>query len=139
MGMKKKNTPEEFKALENRLIELGYSFRERGNYYEYIKTASNSVATVTFTRLRTKPEVRDVSFEVFSTIYTRRSASVFLDGHSRLMLIPITPILELSKLEAANNEFEMLNKYVGKFIKEMDGIMGTNGGNLYFLNTEESN
>ena len=49
MGMKKKNTPEEFKALETRLIELGYSFRERGNYYEYIKTVGNSVATVTFT------------------------------------------------------------------------------------------
>lgn len=137
MGMKKKNTPEEFKALETRLIELGYNFREHGNYYEYIKTAGNSVATVTFTRLQSKPEVRDVSFEVFSTFYARRSASEFLDGHSRVMLIPITPKLKLSRLEAANNEFEMLNKYIGKFIKEMDGIMGTHGGNLYFLNTEE--
>ncbi len=139
MGMNKKNTPEEFKALEARLIELGYNFRERGNYYEYIKTAGNSVATVTFTRLQNKPEVRDVSFEVFSTIYTRRSASEFLDGHSRVMLIPATPILKLSRLEAANTEFELLNKYIGNFIKEMDGIMETNGGNLHFLKLEESN
>jgi hypothetical protein len=139
MGMKRKNTPEEFKALETRLCELGYNFRERGNYYEYIKTAGNSVATVTFTRLQNKPEVRDVSFEVFSTIYTRRSASEFLDCHSRVMLIPATPILKLSKLDVANNEFELLSKYIGNFIKEMDGIMETNGGNLHFLKLEESN
>ena len=139
MGKNKKNTPEEFKALETRLIELGYYFRERGNYYEYIKTAGNSVATVTFTRLRTKPDVRDVSFEVFSTIYARRSASVFLDGHSRVMLIPATPILTLSRLEAANNEFEMLNKYIGNFIKEMDGVMTTHGRNLHCLKLEENN
>lgn len=139
MGKNKKNTPEEFKALETRLIELGYYFRERGNYYEYIKTAGNSVATVTFTRLRTKPDVRDVSFEVFSTIYARRSASVFLDGHSRVMLIPATPILTLSRLEAANNEFEILSKYIGKFVKEMSSIMATNGGDLHFLKLEESN
>ena len=139
MGMKKKNTPEEFKALETRLIELGYNFREHGNYYEYIKTAGNSVATVTFTRLQNKPEVRDVSFEVFSTIYARRSASEFLDGHYRVMLIPITPILALSRLEAANTEFEMLGKYIGKFVKDMEGIMATNGRNLHCLNLEESN
>lgn len=139
MGMKRKNTPEEFKALETRLIELGYNFRERGNYYEYIKTVGNSVATVTFTRLQNKPEVRDVSFEVFSTIYTRRSASEFLDGHSSLLLIPITPTLTLSRLEAANTEFEMLGKYIGKFIKDMEGIMATNGGDLHCLKLEESN
>jgi hypothetical protein len=139
MGMKRKNTPEEFKVLETRLCELGYNRRERGNYYEYIKTVGNSVATVTFTRLQNKPEVRDVSFEVFSTIYTRRSASEFLDGHSSLLLIPATPILKLSKLDVANNEFELLSTYIGNFIKEMDGIIETNGGNLHFLKLEESN
>lgn len=139
MGMKRKNTPEEFKALETRLCELGYNLRERGNYYEYIKTVGNSVAAVTFTRLQNKPEVRDVSFEVFSTIYERRSASEFLDGHSRLLLIPTTPTLTLSRLEAANTEFEMLSKYIGKFVKEMSSIMATNGGDLHFLKLEESN
>ncbi len=109
MGRKQKNTPEEFKAIEKNLCNLGYTYHFRGMYSEYIKENNGSTAVVTFRYMERGNAIRDVAFNVRVDLSTKRiDQSNYAGGHLFIELIPVTKLLTLAEIDTANRKFNRL-------------------------------
>ncbi len=131
MGRKQKNTPEEFKAIEKNLCNLGYTYHFRGMYSEYIKENNGSTAVVTFRYMERGNGIRDVEFNVRVDLSTTRvEQSSYADGHLFIELIPATKLLTLAEIDAADRKFNRLAERIEKTKAEWLEMFTTKGESL---------
>lgn len=131
MGRKQKNTPEEFKAIEKNLCNLGYNYHFRGMYSEYIKENNGSTAVVTFRYMERGNAIRDVEFNVRVDLSTTRvEQSSYADGHLFIELIPATKLLTLAEIDAADRKFNRLAERIEKTKAEWLEMFTTKGESL---------
>ena len=131
MGKKQKNTPEEFETIEKNLINLGYQYHNRGMYHEYIKENNGSVAVVTFRHMERGNAIRDVEFKVRVDLSIRRiDLANYVDGHLFIVLIPLTKLLTLSEVDAADRKFNRLAERIEATKAEWIEMFTTKGESL---------
>lgn len=100
-------------------------------YHEYIKENNGSVAVVTFRHMERGNAIRDVEFKVRVDLSIKRTDRFnYVDGHLFIVLIPLTKLLTLAEIDAADHKFNRLAERIEATKAEWIEMFTTNGESL---------
>lgn len=124
---KKKNTPEEFKLVEAKLVELGYALNNRGNYHEYTKFIGKLKCIVTFCHNDSNGETKNVTGEFFrAENYRNTNNGDFFNLTTRVTAMPPVAILTPEDVVIYDLKGVNFSKHLEHFIEGIHEMYGTN-------------
>lgn len=124
---KKKNTPEEFKLIEDKLVELGYSMHFRGTYHEYIKYIGKIKCIVTFSHNDSNGKIKNVTGEFFrAENYRNPNNGDFFNLTTNVTALPSATILTPEDVVIYDLKGVNFSKHLENFIKDIPELYESN-------------
>lgn len=124
---KKKNTPEEFKLVEEKLVELGYALNNRGNYHEYIKYIGKIKCIVTFRLNDSNGKIKNVTGEFFrAENYRNNNNGDFFTLATSVTALPSATILTPEDVVIYDLKGANFSKHLENFIKDIPELYESN-------------
>ena len=124
---KKKNTEEEFKLVEAKLVELGYALNNRGNYHEYIKYIGKIKCIVTFRHNDSNGKIKNVTGEFFrAENYRNSNNGDFFTLTTSVTALPPATILTPEDVVIYDLKGVNFSKHLENFIKDIHELYESN-------------
>jgi len=124
---KRKNTPEEFKLVEAKLVELGYALNKRGSYHDYTKFIGKLKCIVTFRHNDSNGKIKNVTGEFFrAENYRNANNGDFFNLSTSVTAIPAATILTPEDVVLYDLKGVNFSKHLENFIKDIPELYETN-------------